>query len=146
MLQFEKLPWIYPIAAIGESILAGWLLSEYQASWWAWAGTCAVSLHLAWAGFDAVAVGLVWIISLVWIGAFAGSWLKNVPWVTPGVWAAALAASWVFGLILILTLAQARKVLLSARWSRNRAFWLLAIASWLGLCLGWLADRNFLLT
>jgi hypothetical protein len=143
MLRFKKNLWIYSIAVLGESILAGWLLSQYQASWWAWVGTCAVSLHLAWAGFDAIAVGLVWIISLVWIGAFAGSWFKNIPWVKPGVWAAALAVVGIFGLILILTLAQARKVLLAARWGQTQVFWLLAIASWLGLWLGWLVDRIF---
>jgi hypothetical protein len=146
VLQLKKLSWIYSIAVAAEWILAGWLLSEYQAAWWVWVGSCVVCLHLAWVGFDAVAVGIVWIVCLVWIGAFVGSWFKSFPWAGIAAWAGGLAASWIFGLILILTLAQARRMLLSDRWSRTQVFWLLAIASCLGLWLGWLVTQNFLLT
>lgn len=139
----QKLPSIYPVAILGESIVAGWLLSEYQASIWAWIGTCAVISHIARVGFDAVATGIVWIVFLVWRGAFAGSWFRSWRWSGIAAWAGALAGIWIFGLILLLTLAQARKALLSTRWRKDRIFWVLAIASWLGLSIGWLLGQYF---
>ncbi len=144
MSRLNRLPATYLTVLFIEYMLAGWLLSAYNASWFIWAGTQAVILHLAMIGFDAVALAVAWIIGIVWVGSFAYSWPKSVPWAGVVAWAAALALSWFLGLVLVLTLAKAQRTMKSIGFSKNQAFWILVIITWMGLGLGRIVDGGFM--
>lgn len=144
ILRLKQLAWFYLTALLLESVIAGWLLSDYNVSWLTWAGTEAVTVHLAWVGFDAVALAIVWIIGLVWAGAFSLAWLKSIPWAGISVWAASLSVMWFLGLALVLTLAQAETIMRFIGLRKTQAFWILIAITWIGLALGRLAENIFL--
>lgn len=137
--------WIHITALFLEYILAGWLLSAYNAPWFIWAGTGAVTLHLAWAGFDAVALAVAWMVGIVWAGAFAYAWPKSIPWVGVAVWAGALALIWILGVALALTLAKAQRAFESVGSSKIQVFWILVIIAYMGLDLGRILNSRLLL-
>ena len=138
--RLKRLSWTYLTALFLEYILAGWLLSACNATWFTWAGTQAVTLHLALVGFDAVALAVAWIIGIVWAGAFSMAWPRSIPWAGITVWAAALALIWILGLTLILTLAKAQRSMISVGLSKTQTFLILVIITWVGLGLGRIVD------
>lgn len=144
MSRVKQLSWTYLIALFIEYVFAGWLLSACKAPWYTWAGTQAVTLHLAIAGFDAVALAVAWIVGIVWAGAFSVAWPKSIPWAGIPVWAVALALIWILALALVLTLAKAQRAVKSVGLSKTQGFWLLAIVTWVGLGLGRIVDSGFL--
>lgn len=144
MSRLTGVSWLYlPVLLFGY-IGTGWLLSDCNANWLTWAGTQVVTVHLAWVGFDAVALAIAWIVLLVWVGAFAMTWPQSVPWAGIPPWAMGLAMTWIMALGLILTLAQVKKMLLSAGLSKSTAFWLLVIITSVGLGIGRMLDRGLL--
>lgn len=142
--RLKLLSWIHLTALFLEYILAGWLLSACKATWFTWAGTQAVTLHLAMVGFDAVALAVAWIIGIVWAGAFSKAWPRSVPWAGVTVWATAWALIWILGLALVLTLAKAETAMKSIGLGKTQAFWVLMIITWVGLGLGRIVDSLFL--
>lgn len=152
-LRWKRRIWLYLSALLFESILVGWLLCDYHAPWFIWAGTQTVTLHLAWAGTGAIVLAVAWIISIVWAGAITFAWPGVVQgwgvaiWIY-GVgmlfWAGALALSWVLGVILALTLAFAKRAMESVYWSKIPAFLILLLITWLGFGLGRLLHSVFL--
>lgn len=140
MSRSQQLPWLYLILVFIEYILAAWLLSDFNAPWFTWAGTQAVTLHLAWVGPDAVALAIAWIVGIVWAGAFSTAWPKSIPWAGISVWAAALAVIWILALAVVLTLAKAERKMKFAGLSKPQAFCILVIITWTGLSLGRMVD------
>ncbi|MGQ4645767.1 hypothetical protein [Lyngbya aestuarii] len=140
----NRLYWLYMAAIFWESVLVGWLLSNYNAHWLTLAGTQAVTLHLAWVGSDAIALAVAWIVAVVWGGALAYAWPRSFQGTGIAVWAGSLGLGWVLGLILVLTLAFAKKAMKSVDWSNVHAFWLLILVTWLGFGIGRIIDRGFL--
>ena len=140
MSRLQRLPWLYLTLLFIEYVLAAWLLSDFNAPWFTWAGTQVVTLHLAWVGPDAVALAIAWIVSIVWAGAFSMAWPKSVPWAGISVWAAALAVTWILALALVLTLAKAEIKMKFAGLSQPQAFCILVIITWMGLSLGRIVD------
>ena len=144
MSRLKRLSWTYLTPLFLEYILAGWLLSACKAPWFTWAGTLAVTLHLAMVGFDAVALAVAWIVGIVWAGAFFRTWPSSVPWAGVSVWAATLALIWILALALVLTLAKAERAMKSVGLSKTQAFCVLVIITWVGLALGRIVDSGFL--
>lgn len=142
MSRLNQLSWLYLVALFLEYILAGWVLSAYNAPWFAWIGTQAVTLHLAWVGFDAVAVAVAWIICIVWAAAFSRAWPKSVPWPGESVWIAALALIWLLALALVFTLARAERAFTSVGLNKPQAFLVLVVTTWVGLGLGQIVDNG----
>lgn len=139
MSRLNKNSWLLT-ALLLEYIFAGWLLSDCKAPWLTWAGTQVVTVHLAWVGFDAVAIAIAWNVALVWAGAFSYAWPQSIPWAGVPVWAFALAVIWILALILVLTLAQAQKVIPSMGLRKSQVFLLLVIIAQVGLGLGRMVD------
>lgn len=145
--------WLYLTTLLFESILAGWLLSDYHAPWLTWVGTQAITVHLAWIGIDAIALAIAWIVTIVWAGAIAFAWpgvvqgLGAVIWiygVGMALWAGALALGWALGVILALTLAFAKRAMESVDLSKAQAFLILIIITWFGFGLGRIVSSGFL--
>lgn len=130
----------YLTALFCQSILAGWLLSDYSAPHFIWAGTVLVTFHLAWVGFDAVFLAITWLVGIVWAGAIANSWPMSFHRTGIAVWAGALVLSWILGLLLILILAFTHKAMNSFRWSKTQRLWVLIGITWLGLSVGWIVN------
>ena len=141
--RLNKISWIYLLVLLLEYIFVGWLLSDCKVPPLTWAGTQAVTVHLAWVGFDAVAIAIAWNVALIWAGAFSYTWPQSIPWAGVPVWAFVLGVIWVLALILVLTLAQAQKVIASIGLSKPQAFWLLVIIAWVGLGVGKMVDTVF---
>ena len=151
--RWKRVIGLYLSALFFESILVGWLLSDYHAPWFTWVGTQAVTLHLAWVGTDAVALAVAWIVGLVWTGAITYAWpgivqsLGVAIWIY-GVgmvlWAGALALSWVLGVVLTLTLAFAKRAMEFVNWSKVQVFLILLLITWLGFGFGRLMNSGFL--
>lgn len=135
----------YLIVLLFEYILTGWLLSDFNAPWLTWAGTQAVTIHLAWVGFDAVALAIAWIVGIVWAGAFSLVWFKSIPWAGISIWAIALAGIWILALAFILTLAQTESKMKSVGLSKYQAFSILILIAWVGLAIGRTLDSGILI-
>lgn len=136
MSRLQRPSWPYLTVLLLEYFFAGWLLSTCNAPWFIWAGTQAVTLHVAWVGFDAVALAVAWIVALVWAAAFTNVWPQSIPWAGISVWAATLALLWVLGVVLVLTLAKTQNLFGTIGLSRTQAFWFLITITWMGLGLG----------
>ena len=143
LTRLNKISWIYLITLLLGYIFVGWLLSDCKVPWLTWAGTQAVTVHLAWVGFDAVAIAIAWNVALIWAGAFTYTWPQSIPWAGVPVWAFALAVIWILALMLVLTLAQAQKVIASMGLRKSQVFWLLVIIAWVGLGVGKMLDTVF---
>jgi hypothetical protein len=144
-LRRKRLIWAYLSALLLESIVVGWLLSDYKAHWLTWVGTQAVTLHLAWAGMDAIVVAIAWLVGIVWAGAIAYSWPETIQglgvviWIN-GVgmilWAGALAVGWILGAILAWTLASTKKAMEPIGWGKAQALLILVLITWTGFSMG----------
>lgn len=143
MSQLNKISWLYLTALLLGYIFAGWLLSDCKVPPLTWTGTQVVTIHLAWVGFDAVAIAIAWNVALIWAGAFTYTWPQSIPWAGVPVWAFALAVIWILALMLVLTLAQAQKVIASMGLRKSQVFWLLVIIAWVGLGVGKMLDTVF---
>ncbi|NEO29633.1 MAG: hypothetical protein F6K36_04115 [Symploca sp. SIO3C6] len=128
-----------------ESILVGWLLSEYKAHWLIGIGTQAVSFYLAWVGTDAIALAVAWVVAVVWGGTLSHSIPRIVQEANITVWAGALALSWLLGLVFIVTLAFAKRVTESVNRRQTEAFWMRLLITWVGFSVGWIVDSIFML-
>lgn len=136
MSSLKQIPKFHLMALFLESILVGWLMSNYNAHWFTFLVTTMVTLYLAWVGADAIVLAVAWVVAIVWIGVLANS----VPSIFQGAgivaWAGALAFSWFLGLTLVLTLAFAKKAMKPIHLKQIQAFWFRVILTWLGLGLG----------
>ncbi|MBE9129269.1 MULTISPECIES: hypothetical protein [unclassified Coleofasciculus] len=144
MLRRKQGSWFHLTALFFVSILVGWLLSDYNAHWIAWAGTTLITLHLALVGADAVAVAVTWVVGVVWAGAIAYAWPETVRGSGIAVWAGSLALGWFLGLALVLTLAFARRAMARIDTNQVQAFLVLATVTGLGLKLGQIMNSSFL--
>jgi hypothetical protein len=145
MSSLNRISWLYLLVLLLGYIGTGWLLSDCNANWLTWTGTQVVTVHLAWVGFDAVALAVAWIVLLIWAGAFAMTWPQSIPWAGIPPWAFGLAMTWIMALGLILTLAQVKKILLSAGLNKYLAFWFLIVITLVGLGAGRMLDRGLLI-
>lgn len=136
----KQLPLVHLSTLFFISLLAGWLLSDYNAHRLTWIGTAIVTLHLAWVGFDAIALAVAWSVGIVWAGAIAYAWPRTVHGAGIEVWAGALAASWVLAITLALILAFAQRAMESINLRKVRAFWVVVIITWIGLGMGQIAN------
>ncbi|MBE9126960.1 hypothetical protein IQ257_17545 [Coleofasciculus sp. LEGE 07092] len=144
MLLTKQGSWFHLTALFFVSISVGWLLSDYNAHWIAWAGTTLVTLHLALVGADAIAVAITWVVGVVWAGAIAYSWPETLRGSGIAVWAGSLALSWILGLALVLTLAFARRAMAQVDTNHVQAFLVLATITGLGLEFGRVMNSSFL--
>ena len=143
MTRWQRLPLLHLAVLFIEYILGAWLLSDFNAPWFTWVGTLAITSHLAWVGPDAIALAVAWIVGIVWAGAFSMAWPKSVPWVGYAAWAAALALSWILGLVLALTLAKTEKTMKLNGLRKPQAFCILVLITWMGLRIGRVIDSGF---
>lgn len=138
--NWKRPSWNYLTALFCQSILTGWLLSEYCVPHFIWAGTVLVTFHLAWVGLDAVFLAITWLVGIVWAGAIANSWPMSFHRMGIAAWAGALVLSWIIGLLLVLILAFAHKTMNSVRWSKTKTLWALTSITCLGLAIGWIVS------
>ncbi|NEO97360.1 MAG: hypothetical protein F6K58_01325 [Symploca sp. SIO2E9] len=136
---------LYLMMLFLESILVGWLLSEYKAHWLIWSGTQTLSFYLAWVGSDAIALAVAWVVAVVWSGTLFRSIPRSVQEASITVWAGALILSWLLGLAFVLTLAFAKRVTNSVNLRQAEAFWMRLLITWVGFGVGWIVDNIFML-
>jgi len=141
MSSLKRIPKLHLMALFLESILVGWLMSNYDAHCFIFLGTKLVALYLAWVGADAIVLSIAWVVVIVWIGVLAYS----VPSIFQGAgivaWAGSLAFGWFLGLVLILTLAFAKKAMQSMQLKQIQSFLLRFMITWLGLGIGLVFER-----
>lgn len=128
-----------------ESILVGWLLSEYKAHWLIWSSIQALSFYIASVGTDAIALAIAWVVAVVWSGTLSRSIPRIIQEANITIWAVTLIFSWFLGLAFVLTLAFAKRVTKSVNCGQTKAFWMRLLITWVGFGVGWIVDSIFML-
>ena len=141
--------WLYlTLLALGF-IVAGWLLTAFQVTGWAWFVTLVVILHVAKTGSEGIVLGSAWIIGIIFFGVifhrWPQSWPKKIHWhaifhesgTRPKpllLWPIGYMLLWFFSTLLLLGLAFAHQPLQTLGLNSKQSFYSLIFLSW--ICLG----------
>ncbi|MGL5083054.1 MAG: hypothetical protein ACRC8A_16330 [Microcoleaceae cyanobacterium] len=106
-------------------MLAGGLLTIFEASVWVWLGTLVITLHLTNTGTEAVVLANAWILAVIFIAVVQKIWppllFGYLPKINAPLWASLMIFLWflAIGLVVLSAFVQRRMTLKKLKFSQK---------------------------